>query len=211
MVFARFDGKLPTEPSLVIKPLNEIQRRVPLAKNLDDPVFGGSVPEVNCDLAYRIEYGGKQTRDFKVTVYDYPKLERADAKLTYPEYTGLPEKTIADTRRLSAVEGSVLAYTFFLNKPVASANFVAKDKTSVPLVADTNRPAVYQIQFTLDQSWQYELQVVDANSAVEPVQLPRAFHVGGAENAQYIELHPIRGDNSGNEVTIHQEPLRATV
>ena len=193
VVFARFDGKLPTEATLVIKPVNENQRRVPLAKNLDDPVFGGSVPEVNCDLAYRIEYGGKQTRDFKVTVYDYPKLERADAKLAYPEYTGLPEKTIADTRRLSAVEGSVLAYTFFLNKPVAGAKLVAKDKTTVPLVADTNRPAVYQIQFTLVQSCQYELQLVDDAGRTNKV--PPQFVIEALKNRPpELKLALPRGD-----------------
>src|SRR5437016_5066064 len=135
----------------------------------------------------------KQTRDFKVTVYDYPKLERADAKLAYPEYTGLPEKTIADTRRLSAVEGSVLAYTFFLNKPVAGAKLVAKDKTTVPLAADTNRPAVYQIQFTLDQSWQYELQLVDEAGRTNKV--PPQFVIEALKNrAPELKLALPRGD-----------------
>ena len=49
---------------------------------------------------------GKRTRDYKVTVFDYPRLERADADLRYPEYTGLAPKHIENTRRISAVEGS---------------------------------------------------------------------------------------------------------
>src|SRR5205823_4053364 len=89
VVLARFEGNLPAEASLVLKPLNEPERRLPLAKNLDDPVFGASVPEVKSDLAYRVEFAGRQTRDFNVTVFDYPKMERADAKVTFPKYTGL--------------------------------------------------------------------------------------------------------------------------
>src|SRR5437660_4748740 len=161
VVLARFDGRLPAEATLVIKPVNENERRVPLAKNLDDPVFGGSVPEVNSSLSYRVEYGARQTREFTVTVFEYPKLERADAKLTFPEYTGLPEKTIADTRRLSAVEGSVLDYTFFLNKPVATAQLLAKDKTGVSLAADTNHANIYHFEFVIEQNRQYELELVD--------------------------------------------------
>jgi len=101
VVLARFDGRLPTEATLVIKPVNENERRVPLAKNLDDPVFGGSVPEVNRSLSYRVEYGARQTREFTVTVFEYPKLERADAKLTFPEYTACRKRQLP-TRAASA-------------------------------------------------------------------------------------------------------------
>src|ERR1044071_3636195 len=161
VVLARFDGKLPGEATLVLKATNQNERRVPWAKNRDDPVYGGSVPEVNQDLAYRVEFDGGQTREFKVTVVDYPRLERADAKLTFPEYTGLPEKAIADTRRVSAVEGTLLDYTFFLNKPVATAKLIAKDKSTVALTADTNRASVYQVHLALEQNRQFELELVD--------------------------------------------------
>ena len=193
VVLARFEGKLPGEAALVLKPANENARRVPLAKNLDDPVFGGSVPEVNRDLTYRVEFEGGKTRDFKVTVFDYPKLERADAKLTFPDYTGLPEKTIADTRRVSAVEGSALDYTFFLNKPVATARLVAKDKTVVSLQVDTNRPNVYRHQFKLDQSRQYELQLVDDAGRTNKV--PPQFVMEALKNrAPELKLASPRGD-----------------
>jgi hypothetical protein len=161
VVLARFEGRLPTEATLVIKPVNDTERRMPLAKNLDDPVFGGSIPEVNGPLSYHVEYGARQTREFTVTVFEYPKLERADAKLTFPEYTGLPEKAIADTRRVSAVEGTLLDYTFFLNKPVATAKLIAKDKSTVALTADTNRASVYQVHLALEQNRQFELELVD--------------------------------------------------
>src|SRR5437667_48974 len=46
VVLARFDGRLPAEATLVIGSTPETLRRVPLVKNLADPVFGGGVPEV---------------------------------------------------------------------------------------------------------------------------------------------------------------------
>jgi hypothetical protein len=180
VVLARFDAKLPTEATLVIKPVNENERRIPLAKNLDDPVFGGSVPEVNAGLSYRVEYGSKRTREFTVTVFEYPKLERADAKLTFPEYTSLPEKTIADTRRVSAVEGTLLDYTFFLNKPVATAKLVAKDNPAVLLAADTNHANVYHLEFAIEQSRQYELELVD--DAGRTNKIPPQFVIEALKN-----------------------------
>ena len=132
-----------------------------MAKNLDDPVFGGTIPEIKADAAYYIEYGNDRTRRFKIKVFDYPQLARSDAELTYPEYTGQPSKKIEDTRRVSAVEGTQLEFTFQLNKPVASAKLVARDKTVVPLVADHSRSNVYSMKMTLEESKSYELRLVD--------------------------------------------------
>ncbi len=180
VVLARFDGKLPAEATLVVKPINENERRIPLAKNLDDPVFGGSVPEVNNGLTYRVEYGSRRTREFTVTVFEYPRLERADAKLTFPGYTGLPEKTIADTRRVSAVEGTRLDYTFVLNKPVVTAKLVAKDKTAVSLAADTNHANLYHLGSAIEQSRQYELELVD--DAGRTNKIPPQFVIEALKN-----------------------------
>ncbi|HEU0038170.1 MAG TPA: hypothetical protein VFR76_02745, partial [Verrucomicrobiae bacterium] len=117
VVLARFGGALPVTVDLVISDVPETSRRIPLVKSLADPMFGGSVPEVTSNLIYHVEYGGQRTRDFKVTVFEHPRLERADVDLTYPDYTGQAAKHIKDTRRLSAVEGSHLDLSLQLNKP----------------------------------------------------------------------------------------------
>ena len=161
VVLAKFQGDVPAEATLIVRPANEPERRVPLTKNLDDPVFGTSLPEIKDELTYRVEYGGERTREFRVTTFEFPRLERADAKVTYPDYTGLPEKTIEDTRRVSAVEGSTLDYTFHLNKPVNSATLIPKAGPQIPLLADTNRPNVYISNFKLEKSGRYELVLVD--------------------------------------------------
>jgi hypothetical protein len=161
VVLAKFTGEVPAEAVLVVRPANEPERRIPLMKNLDDPIFGTSLPDIKDALTYRVEYGGEATRDFKVTTFEFPRLERADAKVTYPEYTGLAEKTIEDTRRVSAVEGSALGYTFHLNKPVKSAALVPKTGPAIIVAADTNRPNVYVSNFQLEKSGRYELILVD--------------------------------------------------
>jgi hypothetical protein len=164
VVMARFGGRLPASVDLVVGESPAASRRIQLVKSLADPVFGGSVPEVTSDLVYHLAYAGQRTRDFKVSVFDYPRLERADAQLTYPDYTGLGPKRIENTRRLSAVEGSRLDLTLQLNKPVAAARLVARDKdrSVVPLLVQTGQPAAALKQFPLAASKTYELQLVDA-------------------------------------------------
>lgn len=72
VVLAQFKGVVPTDATLVVTTAQGQQRRIPLAKNLADPVFGGTLPEVAADLSYRVEYGDEKTRDFKISVFDFP-------------------------------------------------------------------------------------------------------------------------------------------
>lgn len=192
VVLARFDGPLPSEAELVIG-ASGANRRISLVKNLNDPVFGGSIPEVTNDLSYHIEYANQQTRDFKVTVFEHPRLERADAKIHFPDYTGLAEKEIKDTHRISAVEGSRLDLSLQLNKPVASAKLVAKDETVIPLLTETNQPAAFLKGFPLQASQTYVLQLVDAEGRTNKV--PALFIIEALKNrTPELKLASPRGD-----------------
>jgi hypothetical protein len=179
VVLARFGGPLPAAVELMIHQDTELPKSMPLAKSLADPMFGGSISEVSSNFVYHIEYGGNRTRDFKVTVFDYPRLERADADLTYPEYTRQPAKRVENTKRLSAVEGSRLDLTLQLNKPVISACLLANDKTTsvVLLHVETNRAAATLKNFPLETSKTYQLQMVDADGRTNKAPAQFVFDV----------------------------------
>ncbi len=192
VVLARFEGRLPAEAALVTVSATNRQH-IPLVKNLADPVYGGSVPEVTSAFTYHVEYDKDRTRDFKVTVFEHPRLERADAQLTFPSYTRLPDKKIEDTRRVSALEGTRLAWTLQLNKPVVSANLVARDHTLVPLSTDPARPRAMLTNFVLAASQAYELQLVDAEGRTNKV--PAQFVMDVLKNRPpELKLLAPRGD-----------------
>ncbi len=163
VVLAKFPRDVPSEAVLVLTPVNAPAQRIPLVKNLDDPVFGGGVPEVTGDLAYRVEYAGRATRDFRVKVFEHPRLDRADARVRFPEFAKLPEKTIADTRRVSAVQGATIDVAFQLNKPVQSAQLVAKDGSVVSLRVDGEKAVAELKDFPVDKSAVWELKLKDAD------------------------------------------------
>jgi hypothetical protein len=162
VVLAKFAGNVPSEAVLVLSPVNAPAKRVPLVKNLDDPVFGGGVPEVTGDLSYRVEYAGRASRDFRVKVFEHPRLDRADARVVHPEFAKLPDKLIADTRRVSAVQGAKLDVSFQLNKPVQSASLVAKDGSVVPLIVDPAKAVVELKDFPVSESKVWELKLKDS-------------------------------------------------
>jgi len=179
VVLTRFGGTLPASVDLVLESSPETSRRVPLIKSLADPVFGGSVPEVTSNLVYHIEYAGQRTRDYRVSVFEHPQLERADAELTYPAYTGQAPRRVESTRRLSAVEGSRLDLSLQLNKPVATAQLVTRDKdrTAIPLTVEAHRPVAALKQFPLVASQTYDLQLVDADGRTNKVPAQFVFDV----------------------------------
>jgi len=161
VISARFGGKPPADATLVLISASGKTKRIPLERHLADPVFGASLLEVTEDGLYRVEYGKEKTRDYKITVFEYPALARANAALHYPEYTGLTNKNIPDTLRVTAVEGTRLTYTLELNKPVVRARLVAKGGASLPLTAQTNAVAMLN-DFALTNSARYSLELVDA-------------------------------------------------
>src|SRR5690606_6028634 len=114
---------------------------------------------VTQDTVYRVEYGTKETRDYKITVFEFPTLVRADATLEFPSYTGLTNRTIPDTLRVSAVEGSRLSYSLELNKPVASARLIGKASSTptIQLVPQTNAFATLD-ELLLTNSGRYALE-----------------------------------------------------
>ena len=195
VVLARFGQQLPASVMLVVRENGAAARSIPLVKNMNDPVFGGSVPDVAGDFVYHLEYRGQKTRDFKVSVFEHPKLARSDVELTFPEYTKLARKRIEDTRRVSAVEGTKLNVELQLNKPVASARLVARDaqKTVIPLVVSPDKAVASLPDFVPEKSQSYDLQLVDAEGRTNKIATSFAIDVQPNRPPE-VKLTSPRGD-----------------
>lgn len=179
VVTAQFGGALPPNVTLVVREANTAGRNLPLIKSLADPIYGVSVPEVANDLTYHLEYRGQKTREFKVTVYEHPKLVRSDVDLTFPEYTKLPPKHLEDARRVSAVEGTKLDFALQLNKPVKSAQLIARDgkKTPLPLTVSPDKAVATLANFIPEKTQAYDLQLVDAEGRTNKISAPFSIDV----------------------------------
>ncbi len=127
LVMATFGQHVPHDVTLVATDGDGGQTHIPLSRSLDDPVFGGRIPQVTGDLTYRVEFDGQSSDEYRVEVFEFPELLQADATVRSPQYTGLSEKTIEDVRRVSIVEGSEITILCQLNKPVVSAQLEGED------------------------------------------------------------------------------------
>ncbi|MCU0915933.1 MAG: hypothetical protein MUC88_15435 [Planctomycetes bacterium] len=208
VILARFEGRLPSDVSLVYGPTGQEPQRIPLTKSLDDPVFGGMVQEVSGDLVYRIEYAGRRTRDYTISVFQNPELVKADAKIVYPAYTKLPEKVVEDTRQISVVEGSEVTLTFTLNKPVATARLAPKTGIAPGLTIDSEHPNVLITSLTATESQHYELHLADARGRSN--KLPPRFVIDVQKNQPPV-LTPVFPNNDVVVSPLEELTLEAKV
>jgi len=127
LVLARFDGPLPAEVVLLKEDADGNGSRIAMSKSLDDPVFGARVANVEKPFRYRVEFSDGQSETFDVSVFEYPKVERIDARIEFQSYTGQSPEEIPDTWLISAVEGATALLTCSLNKPIAEGKLVNDD------------------------------------------------------------------------------------
>lgn len=179
VVLARFGRDVPSTAQLRVQPATGTATTVPLTRSLGDPVFGGTLPEVQQAFRYRVEAGTRTSPEFEVRVFEFPRLERADADFVYPAYTGLAPRTVADTRRLTAVEGTGITLHLQLNKPVREARLLPRGTSNTVLTLDpaTNRAVATLKGFIPTQGGTYDLQLVDTDGRMNRVPAPFSFEV----------------------------------
>ena len=192
IVTARFDADLPDDATLEWQDASGQTERLPMSLSLSDPIFGGRVPEVRTDLTYRLHYAGQTSGDFNVSVYDHPELQRADVRLVFPEYTGLEEKRVEDTHRVTAVEGTRLTLSCRLNKPVDSAQLVGEDESRIELTAQPDRATVYEMTRPLSESGRYRLELIDADGRKNKLPPRFVFKVTPNRAADLKVVRPAR-------------------
>jgi hypothetical protein len=195
VVLARFTRITPVQVDLLIQQTTSNIHRMPLVKNLSDPVFGGTLSEVTNDLFYHVEYGDQRSRDFQVKVYEHPRLERADVELDFPTYTGVPSKRIENTRRISAVEGTSMDLQLQFNKPVLSAQLVGRHTNASTLTLEVapDRPLATLHDHMLTSGGAYDLRLVDHDRRTN--KHPAQFVLDVLKNrAPELKLAAPRGD-----------------
>ncbi|MCP4812062.1 MAG: hypothetical protein GY888_06100, partial [Planctomycetaceae bacterium] len=161
LITARFADRLPGKSTLLVTDPEGNQKRVPMTRSLDDPLFGGHLDVINQNLTYQVEFAGETTKPFQVHVFQYPTLTRADASLTFPSYTGMASKLVEDTHSVSAVEGSQLEWICHLNKTIAKAYLESKTGDVLPMKPHPDNPQQYHATITLTQSQRWKLHLED--------------------------------------------------
>lgn len=162
IVEAQFLPTAPADATLVLTDAKgEEVSRVPMRVSVDGKAFGGMIARVNADGRYHVETAEQRSDEFAVTTYVHPELERADATITPPEYAHEKPREIKNTLKITALDGSQVAYRFKVNKPVSAAELYGEDKQIIPLKPSASDPTVLETEWTPDKTKKYRLHLVD--------------------------------------------------
>lgn len=161
VVTARFEGPLPQDVNLTLIGDSGTRQSVAMGRSLSDPVFAFSVRNIEEPIRYSISYSERTSESYRISTYDLPALQQADATLRFPEYTGWEDRTIEDTLRISAVEGTELSYQFFANKAISSAYLLDRNGNRKDLEVTASLTTQFELNSILSKSETYTLHLVD--------------------------------------------------
>lgn len=160
VVEATFSGPAPASATLVHRHAGG-ETRIPMQVGLDDRVFSSLLAKVDTDGSYRVEYGGDRSEDYPITVFELPRLSRADAVVTPPAYLGGDRKTIEDTAKITVMEGSVVEWRIRVNQPVAAGELFGDDGEILTLIPDPAESTLLTVSHEPLETKKYRLHLVD--------------------------------------------------
>ncbi len=117
------------------------------------------IPAVRQEMAYYFSAGSRLSNRGKVIPLDPPFLAEGALKITAPEYTEIPQKTINHLRPITVPEGSRIEIEARANAPIQEASFqYGKDRR----LALFNDDKVYA-DFTADYSNSFSFDLLDSH------------------------------------------------
>ena len=170
-----------SDVKLVVQEPGRPKRWMSMNQSLDDPTYSYRLTNVQSNALYNVVYDGLETDLYRMMVFEYPNLKNSQAKLVYPEFTGREDKTIKNTRRLTAVEGTGLTFDFQFNKPLKSAILKARDndRDDIVLNATENDDMKYQLLWGFNETgeFRYELHLEDQDGRMNQFPSQYVFNV----------------------------------
>lgn len=162
-VTARLGSGLSLDPSLFVRfGQDEDWSTLDLHVTDEARTFTGSIPGISEDARYYVAVAGTRSREFRITAFDPPYVERIDVRYDFPAYTGLAAKIEEDRGDITAPVDTRVTLTVTASKTVESAELRFSDGRSVHL-----EPAGRNLEssFVVREDLSYAIHLVDSDDA----------------------------------------------
>ncbi|MAD22562.1 MAG: hypothetical protein CMO44_00120 [Verrucomicrobiales bacterium] len=170
-----------SDVKLVVQEPGRPKRWMTMSQSLDDPTYSYRLTNIQSNALYNVIYDGIESDLYRMMVFEYPNLKNSQAKLDYPDFTGREDKTIKNTRRLTAVEGTGLTFDFQFNKPLKSALLKARDddRDDIVLKVVEENEMQYQLLWSFNEpgEFRYELHLEDQDGRMNQFPSQYVFNV----------------------------------
>jgi hypothetical protein len=97
------------------------------------PEFMHYLSSVTTDTTYYVDIGTSRSRQFRIRVFDLPRIETIDVEYVYPAHTGMKNKTEKDAGDIIAPEGTGVRLRIKFNRPIQKGSLEFDDGTTIDL------------------------------------------------------------------------------
>lgn len=123
--------------------------------------FYHTFPNIQNDVEYQVQYGNRSSDVYRVTVWYPPRVESIDLTYSYPDYLGMAPKEVPNGGAISAVEGTRVRISAWVNKPLQSAELVMNTGDRLPMSQAAEQLWITEIVLTENGS--YSIHLTDRN------------------------------------------------
>ena len=120
------------------------------------------------DFSYFVDIGEKRSRQYEISVFEMPRLEKLTVDYDYPDYTGMLSRMGEPEGDIIAPRGTRITLNATFNKPVSRVSLQFNDGTMVELTSMENSTTAVQPgnlsrhgSFTIDKDATYTIKVLD--------------------------------------------------
>jgi hypothetical protein len=111
------------------------------------------------DTSYYVDSGGGRSRQYRIQVFDLPRVETIDVDYIYPDHTGMEKKTEKNAGDIIAPEGTKVRLHIVFNRPIQRGIMKFESGTTIDLISSGN---IASGAFTVSKDGTYVVDAFDA-------------------------------------------------
>jgi len=108
-------------------------KRIQMQAEDSSPEFMHYLSSVTTDTAYYVDIGTNRSRQYRIRVFDLPRIETIDVDYVYPAHTGMKNKTEKDAGDIIAPEGTGVRLHIAFNRPIEKGTLKFDDESTIDL------------------------------------------------------------------------------
>lgn len=156
-IIAQVNNATPDRVNLRLQDDNVNWRDVPMNRDgtgSDSASYSYFIPSLQEDTTYYISFierGEQSSQQYRISLFDLPRIEQIDVAFDYPDYTGLEDTLEEDGGDMVVPEGTVVNLNVTFNKAIEQA--VLEFEENIPLDEEdaANMPLPYEdLQLDID-------------------------------------------------------------
>jgi hypothetical protein len=207
MLVASIENAVPKQVDLHLNSGPAGWRRIPMTREGAAHTYVHFLSSVQDDVTYYVDIGVQRSDEYRIAVFDMPRVEQIAVDYAYPDYTGLQNKTVRNRGDVTAPAGTRITLHAVFNKAVARAAIQFGDGTTLGLEPDGTTRTSASGTFIVTHDSTYTIKVTDAEKLEN--EDPYEYLVRSIPDSPPV-LTPIRPGRDRKVMSLEEVAIAAT-